>query len=52
LLLHQVGDQTGGRTDPPTFPESASRAAELAGDAGVVGAARVAMTALDQRRFK
>ena len=52
FLLDQIVEQTRARTYPQVFADCTFRAAELAGDAGVVGAARVAMTALDQRRFK
>ena len=47
FLLDRVVEQTRGRCWPKVFADCSFRLADLAGDAGVVGAARVAMVGLN-----
>jgi glucokinase len=46
FFLDKIVEETRRRTYPQVFADGSFRVAELGGDAGVVGAARVAMTAL------
>jgi glucokinase len=52
FLLDKIVDETRKRTYPQVFADCSFRPAELGGDAGVVGAARVAMAAMDQGRLR